>query len=446
MTDLSKVRNYYFPTDGLGSKPSTLPPTENNAKQMNHYISKVQLARIKQDILTWRDAVKEAENAWYPHRVKMQQMYLDTTLNGHVYACLEKRRDLTLLRKFHICNQNGETNDAATDLINKGWFREVVKHVLNAQFYGYSLINWSGVVANSLDGVKLLRRANISPDRLQLTSIMYMLSGLDFTDPTLKDDKGNKYVDWSLWVPTPSDDGISQCGYGLLYRVALYEIFIRNNMGYNAEFVEKFVMPLIVGKTTKSEEHERAELEEGLKALASSAVAVIDPTDEIEMLEPKSTGTGHKAYGDFENRCEAKVSKLILGHSHAIDSESGKLGSNEEIKEALRDKQTNDANFVEPIINDLFLPKLRNLGFNIPLTDLFRFKNDHEIHEAREREDEANKMTADIVKVLSDAGYEVDETYISERTNIPLKKKEVPATQEPLKIGSIKNKLDKIYI
>lgn len=300
---ISRASNYYFPTNEVSATPP-VPTRQDNAKDMRNYIGKVQLARIKQDILTWRDAIREAELAWYPHRVKMQQMYLDTTLNGHIFACLERRRNLTLLRKFHICSQNGVTNESATSIIQKQWFREIVKQILNAQFYGYSLINWNEVKNNELKGLKIIRRANISPDRLNVTSYFYMLSGLNFTDETLKDDAGNKYVDWSLWCPTPSDDGISTCGYGLLYRVSLYEIFMRNNMTYNAEFVEKFVMPLIVGKTTKTEDHERDELEQGLKNLASSAVAVIDPTDEIELHESKNSGSGFQSYDNFENRCE----------------------------------------------------------------------------------------------------------------------------------------------
>ena len=82
---ISRASNYYFPTNEVSATPP-VPTRQDNAKDMRNYIGKVQLARIKQDILTWRDAIREAELAWYPHRVKMQQMYLDTTLNGHIFA------------------------------------------------------------------------------------------------------------------------------------------------------------------------------------------------------------------------------------------------------------------------------------------------------------------------------------------------------------------------
>ena len=40
-----------------------------------------QLARLRHDIGMWRVAVAEAEQGYYPHRVKMQTMFIDTVLN-----------------------------------------------------------------------------------------------------------------------------------------------------------------------------------------------------------------------------------------------------------------------------------------------------------------------------------------------------------------------------
>ena len=66
-------------------------------------------------------------------------------------------------------------------------------------------------------------------------------------------------------MKTPSDTGQSDCGYGLLYKVALYEIFLRNTLGYNGDFVELYSQPYRIGKTTKTNEDERALLEQALQ-------------------------------------------------------------------------------------------------------------------------------------------------------------------------------------
>jgi len=90
------------------------------------------------------------------------------------------------------------------------------------------------------------------------------------------------------------------------------------------------------------------------------------------------------------------------------------------------------------------LPKLRLLGFNIPLSDIFKFQNDSEIQEERKKEDEMNLVTATMAKTFSDAGYEVDEKYLSERTKMVIKKKEV--VTPPIKLDrNVQNKLDEMY-
>ena len=66
-------------------------------RNLSNYIAPVQLQRLRHDVAMWREAVTEAENAWYPHRVRMQRMYVDTILNGHVFSLMERRKDLMLI-------------------------------------------------------------------------------------------------------------------------------------------------------------------------------------------------------------------------------------------------------------------------------------------------------------------------------------------------------------
>ena len=85
-------------------------------RDLRNIIAPVQLQRIRQDVQTWREVVAEAENAWYPHRVKAQRLFIDTINNGHVYACMERRKDLTLLRKWEfLSNLDSEERDVYTD-------------------------------------------------------------------------------------------------------------------------------------------------------------------------------------------------------------------------------------------------------------------------------------------------------------------------------------------
>lgn len=438
MADYKKylTKNYWFPTTGGQNRVRA-----NNVKSANSFISPVQFARIRVDIQSLREAISEAEQAFYPHRVKFQRIYQDTILNGQVSAAMQKYKDLTLLKDFEI--RNGETVDEkATELLKKEWFYNLLNYCLDAKFFGYSLIGLGDLVDNEFPNVELVKRQNVSPDRHNITSYVYSLSGYNFLDPEALDANGERLNDWLIWVDTPSETGAGNCGYGLLHKIAYYEILMRNNVGYNATANERFGMPLIVGTTTKTDEYERAVYAQALNDIGSSGWLLKDPTDEIVFQESQGGGKGQDKYGPFEERMQKMINKLFFGHADAMDSQTGKLGGEDSAKEAIEAVEKVSNRWMAHIVNTEIIPKLQNLGFPIPIGYTFVLLNNKEKEEAREKEDANNKLTSEIVKNFKDAGYQVDEAYITERTGIPLKKVEIPVAGLNEKV---KTKLSNLY-
>lgn len=426
----------------VGNGPTTtavVGPNNDKIVKLRKIIMNDQLSRLRQDISMWRSAVNEMEASFFPHRVKVQQLFQDTVLNGHVSSCMEKRKDLTLLKEFEIVNDKGEESEDLTKLFRKDWFYKMQSYILDARFYGYSLINFYNLENDGFKDVDIIRRANVSPDRKELAPFFYALNGLDFINSDL--------ADWCLYVDTPSDIGVSVCGYGILYKVAPYEIYCRNIGGQNATFVELFGQPMRVFKSSKQEGPERDKVEASVRDMGSSAWAVLDPEDVIEFVEASKSGNGWESYENFEKRCEAKISKLILGHADAMDSTPGKLGSSDGNESpaqiALREKQSSDKVFLECVINDQLIPKMRNLGFKIPEGYSWRIKNDEERREIIQYENKSNKEVADIVATLKNAGYAVDMKWLSDKLGMPIDKAEDP--KEKALPADIKNRLKDIY-
>ena len=418
-------------------------------KNLAGMIAPVSLQRLRQDVMSWRESITEAEMVWYPQRVKMQQLFIDTKLNGHVSACVERRKDLTMLRKFEVIGDDNALSvfcDVVTDDGNnnaKKWLTDFISYSLDALFYGYSLISLGDIDGDAFNHLTPIKRWNVSPDRHNVTVFQYSTTGKCFDDPDV--------IDWHIFVDTPNDTGATTCGYGLYYNVALYEIFLRNLLGFNGDFLEMYAQPYRVAKTMKTEESERAELENALRSMGSAGYAIIDPTDEIKFLETALGGTGYRGYADLELRCEKKISKLILGHSDAIDSIPGKLGNSggkTPAQIAMDDKQSKDGVFIENIINSQLIPRMVKLGFNISPETKIKFRNDAESEEIREREDKSNAETALIFKTIKDAGGDPDWDYFSERTGIKTTKSAIPPPTKsfgaPL-TESVKNKLEKLY-
>lgn len=401
------------------------------------HLFRMQVLRESQDVQTWRECLQVAERAWFPSRVNMQRMFADTLLDGHVIACINKRKNMLLQRDFFI--GIGEKEDELlTKMFNTQWFSQIMEYVLDAKFFGYSFLNWTAwdYSKNKPVGTKIIPRENILVDRGGLYTTdeggvtrvpSNIMPSLNFDDP--------KIQPWTMLVTTPNTTSRSSCGMGELYPVSLYAIFLRHNLGYNADFVERFMSPIVVGKTTKSELEERKEFLKDLQTFGSSAAIVLDMLDQIEFIESKNTGTAYNSFDNFETRLQKLISKILLGHADAMDSTPGKLGNNDNALEGLEEISLVDAKFVETVINDEFIPKLRLHYPSLSEDLVFKFTNNHELQEAREEQAEFNTKSVSWIKSLSDAGYELEEKEISDLLGFTVKKKEAPA---PVSMGERK--------
>lgn len=404
------------------------PLPEGGKRSPGFYMSPNQLSRDRIDVLGWRDAIKEAESPWNPYRVKMQKMYQDTHLNEHLWACMEERKDLTLLRKFKLCGSSGIEDVEATNILRTTWFNNFQSYGLDALFYGYNLTKLGDVINDSLPKLSFVQRENVSPDRNVVSTQPYILSGTSWDDPL--------YKDWYIYFSTPTETGKSPCGYGALYRVAKTEILLRGNTGFNADYNEVEGIPLLVMKTDGQEDNRKADQDAFLNRGHNPSI-IVNKDDVIEKVEGQGAGRGFLTYESFEKRLQALISKIILGHADALDSTTGKLGAtqgeDDPVYKAIKRKQTKDAEYILPYINDELLPRLRTLGFKIPEGLHFEYLNDEEKEEFRQREDTSNQATALIMKTISDAGGEPDWAWFNTRTGMNVAKKGVV---DPL-IGSL---------
>ena len=65
-------RNVNFNVNGFS--PFAFPGRNPSVTRISNYIAPVQFERWSHDIAMWRDAIREAELAYYPQRVKMMRM------------------------------------------------------------------------------------------------------------------------------------------------------------------------------------------------------------------------------------------------------------------------------------------------------------------------------------------------------------------------------------
>lgn len=416
-------------------------------KNLSNTIIPIALGRIVQTIGNWRKGTEEAELAYYPYRVKMQQLYNDIQDEPHLAACVERRMDLTLMRDFELVNKAGKENEEWTNYLkNSTWFTDYQRYGLTALFRGYTLISIGDIENNQLPELKMVENSVISPDRYYVGAVIYAPVGLSW--------KEEPYKYWHIYFHTPPEIGRGVCGYGIYHKCAVPAIILRNNLSDYATYNQRFGMPILKGKTDKTDD-ERIDFFNELKNMGASGTVVTDMLDEVEFIPNPTSGASFKTYAELSTLCQKQISKLVLGHADVMDSIPKRSGASEgnsqtpttPVAEALSNVRSKDGKYMEPYVNQL-LDMLRYHGVSIPKDLTFKYKNDDEIEEAQSRKNQANKTIADIAKVMKDAGLTPDPVWFTEQTEIPCTAAPTPqpvtVKSEPLP-KEVKNKLELLY-
>jgi hypothetical protein len=280
-----------------------------------------------------------------------------------------------------------------------------------------------------------------------VSPVIYMIDGIHYADPNYKarnyffdkekeisfnypenkNNEGESYYDWHLWVKTPNQFGMSSCGYGIFYQVAMFALLMRNNLKQNADFVEMFAQPVRWLKTSKSNQSERARAEVSLQNMGSNPYIITDKADEFQLLQNPASSNAWESYTSLEERCKKSITAVLLGHEDCMSGTPGKLGSeqgnaNSPVNQALQEVESEQTKWLCSVINDNVIPKLRNLGFDIPQGFTYGYRNNTELNEIAEIENKRKSDFANIVETLIRAGYEVDEKFVSEQLGMEVRK------------------------
>lgn len=412
------------------------------SRNLSNQIFPTTFYRPKIDLQTWANAIIEAEQASYPYRVQMQTMYEKTKMNAHVAACMQRRKELTLLRDFEIVDASGKRDEKWTEYFKQAWYKQTtLELILDAMYYGYTLISIGGITDGVPDEIINIKRWNISPDREHVSTFTRSPQGYSWNE--------KPYKPWHVWIPTPQTNGINNCGYGILYPVAAIEILQRNNVAYNADFIEMFAQPYRWLKTNDLEGEEFEAKKKMMREMASAGFGITGLNDELQFLSDGAKGNGYKSYNDFDHRCKADISKLIGGHADFIDSTPKALAGggqnsgggdvtddatgNTQVQKCIAAKRMIDGDFATTVTNEKIIPTLRGLGILIPKGHKIHFLNDTEERAISAQVADKNQKWATLALSMAQGGLQMDEAFFTQETGVPCKRVEIMPDKNVLK-------------
>lgn len=398
--------------------------SDKESRNLNNVMFPRSYVQAKTDLKSIMDAREEAELASWPYRVALQKIYEKALQNGHVAACIQRRKELTILRDFVIENANGEVDKEWTEYFKKAWFvQNALPLTLDAQYHGFSLVSIGEIKDGVPNLITNVRRWNISPDREHVSIFEYMPAGFSWND--------KPWSDWHVWIPTFQPNGINNCGYGLLYVTSILETLLRNNVAYNADFIEMFAQPYRWLKTNDLEGEEFEKKKEMMRNMGSAGFGITGLNDELEFLTDGARGNGYKSYNDFDHRCKQDISKWIGGHADFIDSATKTLTvdsksseatddatGNSQVQKAIAAKRMIDGDFATNAVNELWIPKLQALGVMIPKGHRIHFLNDSEERAVSAQEAEKNQKWATLALTMAQGGLKMPAEFFKAQTGV----------------------------
>lgn len=352
----------------------------------------------RQDVQAWRMAWQMALSVENPQRGRLYDIYRDAMVDGHLSGCIEQRKGLVMSKSFCLKAADGTQDEEALAYLEKEWFKRLMGYVLDATYWGHSLIELGNVVSDgqgrlSFDGVRLIPREHVVPEygRVVITENDPWQQGIDYRDPV--------YSEWLIEAGDGRD-------LGLLLKAAPHTIAKKNALAYWDTFAEIFGMPMRIAHTNVRDEKELRKTEQMMEDMGTAFWGLFAEGTDIEIKE-STKGDAFNVYDRRVDRANSEISKIVLGQTMTIEDGSSLSQSQTHLK-VLENMVEADARMLRDVVNNQLLPRMARRGFGV---DGLTFEWNESVDYTPEQQLAIEQLVV--------GNYEVGGEYFEEKYGIP---------------------------
>lgn len=355
-------------------------------------------ALTQKDMRSWRQAWQTAIDIENPRRGRLYDIYRDVEVDLHLGGCVDQRKGFVEKKSFKLVDAKGKQDDAATQLLEAAWFKDMIGYILDSRYWGHSLIQLGDIITTCGEmrytGIEVVNRKHV----IQEYGVIIREQGDEWQ--TGIPYREGPMADWVIEAGKPKD-------LGLYLKAATQTIPKKNMLAYWDQFGEIFGMPIRIAKTTARDPKDRSQIENMLSSMGAAAWGLFPDGTDIDIKET-TRGDAFNVYDKRIDRANSELSKGILNQTMTIDNGSS-LSQSEVHLEVFENVVEKDADLVKDIVNDQLLPRMVKHGF--PVKGL-HFEWDNSIDYTPEQQLEYEKMILD--------RFEVDPKYLIDKYGIPI--------------------------
>lgn len=248
-----------------------------------------------------------------------------------------------------------------TKFIQGTQFTKIIKGILEAKLYGYTLIE----IGDELNGItKKLSNVNIIERRNVLPNQNYVVKRQGQYSPGWDISSSHFLKNYVL---------INNGDLGMFAATTPLILAKKFTFANYVGFAQTYGQPVIQGKTADEGNTARQQLANEIANSAAQRIIVTGLNDELQVHQ-LSTSNSEKIYTSLVGMVNAEVSNLVLGSESMAGATQSYVGSTGAHQDVFRDRVEVYREYIENIMNEEILPRLMIRGL-ISSDVEFKFAN-----------------------------------------------------------------------
>lgn len=237
--------------------------------------------------------------------------------DDEIYQAIEKRQDKLESASWRVEPMDRPESKIIMEHLRE-WWSEILLGAQNARWYGYSVLeaiytkpeepslHIDGDTITPFIGFKWIGEKPMQWYEPKNDGRLMLLANYNTTRQDQEVDQRFKH-----FLTRCKSTYENPLGEALLSRLYWVWFFKTSGFKFWAKFVEKFGLPMLVGKTAGKTTDMRDAL---LRAHASSVIA-LSGTDSVEIQTANTNGNASQTFEVFDKNLERRIQKVILGQT-----------------------------------------------------------------------------------------------------------------------------------
>ncbi len=374
-----KFKEYFFNSRPVAEKPEQ--ETVRKRKKFPNDAIVAPIDRISMELNNLKEAVDSAIDVYNPNRDDLLLLYYWAMKDDQVKSQFEIAVNKVASQPFKIWKGDTEVDDLKY-LFKKPWFDDYIRLMIEAELWGYTLLEFQEMKGGIFTGVKPFPRRYVNPAWKMILSHPTHTQGIKYDAKMLAD----------FWM-IESGDNDNQGSLELITKHVMYKNYALVDW---SDFNERYGKPILSIKTDTDDNEEVQKRARMAANFGSNLWLVSDLDDEIDILEAKNISSNAETFNRMISMQDDSIAKIING-TKGVGDEQAWVGTAEVNERVLNDFTKTRLRRISNHLNYELFPFLVRYGY--PLADC-TFEFIIEEKATKIAESEPDNKTSDPVNFL----------------------------------------------